>query len=76
VKKKRFGIITTKCKLLCEECDSLQQVRSVDDNEINLVCGHLRPKILALKPGHVSIESLRSRTGQQCFPLTKEIHAI
>lgn len=60
----------TRSRLLCEICREIKKVSTIADaNEITLVCGHLRPQILALQPGRVSIESLRTQRGQECFPL-------
>ena len=66
----------TRSKLLCPDCGEVNRVSKINDGVLLLVCGHSRGEILPLLPGRVSIESLRSRTGQECFPLEKETNAI
>ena len=59
--KKSETSITNKSKLLCDECDTMQKVKSVSfdsfgETVVLLRCFHTRGELLPLKEGRVSIE--------------------
>jgi hypothetical protein len=65
--KRRTGIVTKNCRLLCKTCGEVKSVKAIDA-EILLVCGHSRPVCLPAAPGHISFENLRTKIGRELFP--------
>jgi hypothetical protein len=63
--------VTKRSRLLCGECGKLERVVHIDPNgpTFRLQCGHSRPELLPVTPGHVSLEQLETRMGHQLFPV-------
>ena len=60
-------------RLLCPICAEIKKVVAIDDDrQITLSCLHVRPELLPLQAGHISLEHLRTEKGQRSFPLTKQ----
>jgi hypothetical protein len=65
--------VNLRSSLLCAVCGEVKKVAAIDDDSrITLCCGHVRPELLPLQPGRVSVESLRTEKGQQLFPVRRE----
>jgi hypothetical protein len=45
----------------------VKPVAAIDD-VITLVCGDQRPELLPSKPGHISLEKLKTKAGRRLFP--------
>lgn len=66
--------VNLRSRLLCPICAEIKKVVAIDgDRQITLSCLHVRPEILPLRPGTISLEHLRTEKGQRLFPLEKEI---
>jgi len=70
--KKKLGTITRGSKLLCPECGDLKEAKSPKGDEIVLLCGHIRPQILPLTDGRVSLEHLNTERGKNLFPASHD----
>ena len=60
--------VNTRSRLLCVDCAEVKKVSAINGHSVVLECGHDRPEILPLEPGHVSVEHMRTQRGQQLFP--------
>ena len=65
--------VNLRSKLLCPDCGEIKRVVAIhDDRQITLSCLHVRPELLPLQAGRISLEHLRTEKGQRFFPLEKE----
>jgi hypothetical protein len=67
--KKKRGVVTTRCKMRCPLCQTVEKVLEVGDL-LTLACGHQRiPETLPLgAPNFISFEHMRSAISQKLFP--------